>query len=33
LYEADATTIDIFRLISEELNACEKRAKELKNVK
>mgnify|MGYP003145662608 FL=1 len=31
LYEADARTIDIFRLISEELTACEKRSKEINN--
>ena len=33
LYDADARTIDIFRLISEELNACENRAKEMNNGK
>ena len=31
LYNADARTIDIFRLISEELTACENRAKEMNN--
>jgi|TARA_R100000084_G_scaffold64236_1_gene27929 hypothetical protein len=31
LDQADARTIDIFRLISEELTACEKRAKEKQN--
>jgi|TARA_R100001244_G_scaffold46574_2_gene41648 hypothetical protein len=33
LYEADAKTIDIFRLISEEISACEKRSKEMNNGK
>ena len=33
LYEADARTVDIFRLISEELSACEKRQKEMNNGK
>ncbi len=33
LYEVDAKTIDIFRLISEELTACENRAKEINNGK
>ena len=31
LHEADAKTIDIFRLISEEISACEKRSKEMNN--
>jgi hypothetical protein len=31
LHEADAKTIDIFRLISEEITACEKRSKEMNN--
>lgn len=33
LHEADAKTIDIFRLISEELSACEKRSREMNNGK
>tara|TARA_R110002110_G_C12874248_1_gene661990 strand:- start:37 stop:354 length:318 start_codon:yes stop_codon:yes gene_type:complete len=33
LHEADAKTIDIFRLISEEISACEKRSKEMNNGK
>jgi hypothetical protein len=33
LHEADAKTIDIFRLISEELSACEKRSGEINNGK
>tara|TARA_R110000744_G_scaffold336683_2_gene441945 strand:+ start:2589 stop:2897 length:309 start_codon:yes stop_codon:yes gene_type:complete len=33
LHEADAKTIDIFRLISEEISACEKRSGEIKNGK
>mgnify|MGYP003132956146 FL=1 len=31
LDESDAKTIDIFRLISEELTACEKRSREMNN--
>lgn len=31
LDESDARTIDIFRLISEELTACEKRSREMNN--
>ena len=33
LHEADAKTIAIFRLISEELSACEKRSREMNNGK
>ena len=33
LHEADAKTIDIFRLISEELSACQKRSEEMNNGK
>ena len=33
LHEADAKTIDIFRLISEEISACEKRSREMNNGK
>jgi len=31
LYDASARTIDIFRLISEELTACENRSREMNN--
>ena len=33
LYDADSRAIDIFRLISEELTACEKRSREMNNGK
>tara|TARA_A100001201_G_scaffold20323_3_gene22713 strand:+ start:6741 stop:6947 length:207 start_codon:yes stop_codon:yes gene_type:complete len=29
VYSSDATTIDVFRLISEEMMACDKRSKEI----
>lgn len=33
LYSADARTLDVFRLISEEMSACEKRSREINNAK